>query len=158
MTKVIKLLVLILSLTFFTLVPAYASSSHSNSNGSWIFLENSEDLYAIKYFTLDDFNKPRLSAVTLYDGNRSLSVNSYTYLCVSPDRNKLINSDNIIEVWNGGDNEGNGAITFKIGNTEIAVDANSGAQLWIKSNNVYNIYAKANWYSGTYSLSVKDYC
>lgn len=124
-----------------------------DGSGEWIVIDN-DDIYAIRFFTEENHVTPRWTSSVLSEGNRSLTTGSYLYLCTKAALNQVFDGNAMIELWNGGDELGNGAVTFKVGNTEIAMNSNTGAQVEVKDKSSYAVYAKANWYNGSYFLRV----
>ena len=150
----------------FSALPAFAEASKNPENqiimadesNDWVIVNDEDGIYAIRFFTKDNLPvTPRYVSTQLYAGNRSLSTNVYSSLCTKPSRSGVFNNEEVVELWNGGDDQGNGAVTFKVGSSTVAIDSNTGAQIKVKQKASYAISATANWYNGTYYLSVTNY-
>ncbi len=140
---------------FATDMPTSDGTIVNDNSGDWIVLDGNDDIYAIRFYSAEDtLIMPRWAPTTLVEGVRSLTTSGNTYLCTKAAESTIFNENHILELWNGGDEEGNGAITFKVGSTSIAIDSNSGAQMIVKQKTAYSVNAKSNWYDGNFFLKV----
>lgn len=160
-TLLLSLLLLCAAFSFqVSAVSKEAASPLITDDGSadWMIVDDPSGAYAVRYYVLEDsLVQPLLTPTVLSEGNRSLTTSSYLGLATKPNNGGLFDDKEMIELWNGGDELGNGAVTFKVGTTMIAVEANKGAQVQVKKKTSYAISAKANWYNGSYFLKITSW-
>ncbi len=87
-------------------------------------------------------------------GWRGLTVGYAAVLARTLPTNSF-NNASVIECFNYGDNQGNGAITYYCNGVVIAVNAGTGCQFRvISSAGIYPVSASANWYNASYLLRI----
>ena len=115
------------------------------------------EVISVRLLTIDELNEEESHSTrawrTLFNGNINLGMGYFSH--VTTKNGVYKECSQVITIRNNGDNQGNGAITVRIGTASQAIAAGSAAQFTVNSLHTNYIYATANWYAASYNLHVQ---